>query len=68
MMRDVMSNNKYPQEFKGEAVYQMYLFDYIEMFYNRKRLHSHLGHVSPDEYEKQFLIGRKIGGRSYVTN
>ena len=33
------------------------LFDYIEMFYNRKRLHSHLGHVSPDEYENQFLTG-----------
>lgn len=27
------------------------LFDYIEVFYNRTRLHSHLGHVSPDEYE-----------------
>lgn len=26
------------------------LFNYIETFYNRKRLHSHLGHVSPDEY------------------
>ncbi|WP_445177083.1 hypothetical protein [Psychromonas algarum] len=26
------------------------------MFYNRKRLHSHLGHVSPDEYEKRYLI------------
>jgi len=33
------------------------LFDYIEMFYNRKRLHSHLGHVSPDEYENQYLTG-----------
>jgi len=33
------------------------LFDYIEVFYNRKRLHSHLGHVSPDEYEKQYLAG-----------
>lgn len=32
------------------------LFNYIEMFYNRKRLHSHLGHVSPDEYEKRYLI------------
>lgn len=31
------------------------LFDYIEMFYNRQRLHSHLGHVSPDEYEQQYL-------------
>ena len=25
------------------------LFDYIEVFYNRTQLHSHLGHVSPDE-------------------
>ncbi len=30
------------------------LFNYIEIFYNRKRLHSHLGHVSPDE--KRYLI------------
>ena len=29
---------------------------YIEVFYNRKQLHSHLGHVSPDEYEKRYLI------------
>jgi putative transposase len=32
------------------------LFDYIEMFYNRTRLHSHLGHVSPDEYEKLYSM------------
>ncbi|WP_424141045.1 IS3 family transposase [Psychromonas aquatilis] len=31
------------------------MFNYIGMFYNRKRLHSHLGHVSPDEYEKRYL-------------
>ena len=30
------------------------LFDYIEVFYNRTRLHSHLGHVSPDEYEIRY--------------
>ncbi|WP_420031248.1 IS3 family transposase [Vibrio toranzoniae] len=27
------------------------MFEYIEMFYNRKRRHSALGHVSPAEYE-----------------
>ncbi|NAZ98076.1 IS3 family transposase, partial [Vibrio toranzoniae] len=27
------------------------IFEYIEMFYNRKRRHSALGHVSPAEYE-----------------
>jgi len=28
------------------------LFGQIEVFYNRERLHSTLGHVSPDEFEK----------------
>ena len=28
------------------------LFDYIEVFYNRTRRHSHLGQVSPVEFEK----------------
>lgn len=27
-------------------------FDYIEMFYNRTRRHSHLGGVSPEAFEK----------------
>lgn len=27
------------------------LFDYIETFYNRERLHSTLGYRSPEEYE-----------------
>ncbi|NJC87173.1 MAG: IS3 family transposase, partial [Desulfuromonas sp.] len=30
------------------------IFEYIEMFYNRKRRHSSLGYVSPHEYERQF--------------
>jgi putative transposase len=28
------------------------IFDYIETFYNRKRLHSTLGYRSPEEYER----------------
>lgn len=27
------------------------VFDYIEVFYNRVRRHSHLGHMSPHDYE-----------------
>ena len=28
------------------------IFKYIEMFYNRNRIHSALGGLSPDQYEK----------------
>lgn len=28
------------------------MFEYIEVFYNRRRRHSHLGYVSPIEYER----------------
>ena len=28
------------------------IFDYVETFYNRERLHSSLGYVSPEEFEK----------------
>ena len=31
------------------------LFEYIEVFYNRKRRHSSLGYVSPVEYERSVL-------------
>ena len=32
------------------------IFEYIEVYYNRKRLHSALGYKSPEEYEKQRLV------------
>ena len=31
------------------------LFDYIETFYNAKRIHSALGYLSPMEFEKRFI-------------
>lgn len=30
------------------------VFDYIEVFYNRRRRHSSIGGLSPDEFEKRF--------------
>lgn len=35
----------------GEA--KMELFDYIEVFYNQRRRHSTLGHISPAEFERR---------------
>ena len=34
---------------RSEAKEQV--FDYIEVYYNRKRLHSKLGYVSPEAFE-----------------
>ena len=30
------------------------IFEYIETFYNTRRIHSHCGMLSPDEFEKKF--------------
>jgi len=33
------------------------IFDYIEVFYNRKRRHSHVGQMSPGQFEEMASIG-----------
>jgi len=30
------------------------LFEYIEVFYNRRRRHSYLGYISPSEHEEMW--------------
>lgn len=34
------------------------IFDYIECFYNRRRIHSALGWISPEEYEESYWRSR----------
>lgn len=29
------------------------IFKYIELYYNRVRMHSYLGYMSPEEYERK---------------
>ena len=45
---ELIKQNKY----KSRLEARLSLFEYIEIFYNRKRLHSSLGYLSPVEYEK----------------
>ncbi len=41
------------QKFKTPEDARSAIFEYIEIFYNKKRLHSTLGYVSPVEYERK---------------
>ncbi|MCF6768229.1 IS3 family transposase, partial [Thiotrichales bacterium 19S11-10] len=41
----------YDQRYKSRDEAKRAIFDYIEIFYNRQRLHSTLGYKSPVEYE-----------------
>jgi len=42
------------RDYHTRAEARQSLFEYIEVFYNQERLHSALGYVSPNEYERQF--------------
>lgn len=35
------------------------IFEYIEVFYNRQRLHSSLDYMSPADFEKQWIVQRQ---------
>lgn len=39
------------QKYSTQEQARRSIFEYIEMFYNRKRLHSSLGYVSPESFE-----------------
>ncbi|NOZ10799.1 MAG: IS3 family transposase [Gammaproteobacteria bacterium] len=46
----------YHKDFKTKSEARSAIFDYIELFYNRKRLHQTLNYTSPDEYERTCQI------------
>ena len=41
------------QRFQTRAEYIKAIFEYMEVFYNRTRIHSSIGHVSPVDFEPQ---------------
>ena len=47
----------YRRNFKTRKEAMHAIFEWIETWYNRQRLHSSLGYMSPEEYEKMALAG-----------
>ena len=48
------------QSYQTRYEAQQDILDYISMFYNSYRLHSTLGYVSPNEFERQILDVKKV--------
>jgi len=42
------------QPFATRAQARIAIFEYIEAFYNRQRLHSSLGYLSPEQFEQLY--------------
>lgn len=43
----------YRRKFVSHAEARREIFDYIEVFYNRQRRHSHIDYLSPEEFERR---------------
>ncbi|RKH08464.1 hypothetical protein D7X74_31505 [Corallococcus sp. CA047B] len=47
------------RSFRTREEAKLALFEYLEVFYNRRRRHSSLGYVSPAEYERMAEVSRQ---------
>lgn len=47
------------RQFETRALARVTIFEYIEVWYNRQRLHSSLGYLSPEEFERQHFPDTK---------
>ncbi|MDI3548483.1 MAG: putative transposase, partial [Halanaerobiales bacterium] len=50
----------YGRKFKTREEAKLVIIEYIETFYNCRRLHSALGNMSPIEYERQFNCQKEV--------
>jgi len=44
------------RDFRSRDEARAAIFDYIELFYNRKRIHQSLGYRTPEQIERQFVV------------
>lgn len=50
----------FQNKYKSRAEARQRIFEYIAVYYNRRRSHSFLDYVSPDEYEVALITGKKV--------
>ena len=50
--RTIKTESLYHADFRTREQARLEVFDYIEGFYNRTRMHSTLDYQSPEEYER----------------
>jgi len=53
--RELVHRERYPTR----AAARTAIFEFIEVFYNRRRLHSSIGMMSPAEFERRFRADRE---------
>jgi putative transposase len=56
LKRELIHRNSWANRHRA----RMAIFEYIEGFYNTRRRHSALGHLSPSEYEEVRLRGGAV--------
>lgn len=54
----------YQRQFATRQEAELCIFEYIEVFYNRQRLHSSIGYMAPVEYENQYYKQQKLSLRT----
>ena len=50
----------YHQKYTSFQQAEIAVFEYIELWYNRKRIHSSLGYLTPIEFELKYANKRKV--------
>jgi len=53
------------RSFQTQAEARMAIFEYLESWYNTRRLHSALGYLSPNEFERRAAARRPMGAEEH---